>query len=91
MMKVFPLDLIMGLLLSLMLLCILAGSYIFISRRERGPLYLIVSGLIGVIGPILHILAQVEVVGVGPVFIWGPIIIWSVGTVASVFQWRRRE
>lgn len=90
-MKVFPVDLLMGLLLSLMLLCILAGSYIFIGRREKGPIILLVSALIGVMGPVFHILDQVEVVEIDTILIWVPIIIWLAGTVFSIFRWRRRE
>ena len=90
MMKIFPMDVIMGLTLVLSIISVLIGSIIFRGRRDAGPMILLVSGIIGSFGPVLFLLDQVEVLSIAPIFSFALIFIWVAGLIISTAYWRRK-
>ncbi len=89
-MKIFLMDVIMGLTLVLTVISILIGSIIFRGRRDPGPMILLISGIIGSFGPVLFLLDQVEVLSIDPIFSFAMISIWVVGVLISTVYWRRK-
>ena len=89
-MKLFLPDVIMGVILTLMLFSILAGLFVYRNRRETGPLILLLSGIAGIAGPILHLLVQTDVIEIDSIFSLIPVAVWILGVLIAVLAWRKK-
>ena len=89
-MRLFPLDILMGIILALMLLTVVIGIFVFRGRRETGPLILMISGIIGLAGPLIHLLVQIEIITLPGTIAWIPVAFWLLGILFSVFAWRKK-
>jgi hypothetical protein len=88
-MKIFPLDILMGAVLVSAVTLFLVGLYVFRGRRELPPVVLMFSSIMGFTGPVFHILNETGVISVGDPFIIAPIGIWLGGVLTSSLIWRR--
>lgn len=89
-MKLFPLDILMGIIFALMVLTVLIGIFAFRGRREAAPLILLLSGVIGATGPVIHLIVQIEIVSISDMIVWIPVALWLLGIILSAFAWRKK-
>ncbi len=89
-MRLFLLDMLMGILLSLALISFLISVFIFRGRREAGPLLLAISSLHGILGTLAHLMTTAGLVDVSPSIVAGAVVVWFTGSLLSVLLWRKR-
>ena len=90
-MKIFPLDIIAGILLLLGIISFLFGIVVYRYRRGKGPLILILSGILVPAASVIWILDSVEVISITPIVPGTILVSGIILFLMSVLLWRERE
>lgn len=90
-MKLFPLDIIAGILLLAGAISMLTGILVYRYRRGKGPFVLILSGLFIPAASVLWIIDSVEIISVTPILPGVILVTGIVLFITSVVLWRERD
>ena len=90
-MKIFPLDIIAGILLLLGIISMLIGILVYRYRRGKGPLILIFSGILIPAASVIWILGAVDAIVITPIVPGVILIIGIILFIISFLFWRERD
>ncbi|MFW3145530.1 MAG: hypothetical protein ACMUIE_01810 [Thermoplasmatota archaeon] len=90
-MRIFPLDIIAGILLVLFIILFVVGVLSYRYRREKGPLLLTVSCPLGALSTVAWLLISIETLNAPRVLPLVMVVISSLLVAVSFLFWRPKK
>jgi hypothetical protein len=90
-MRVFPLDIVFGMILIAGMIQFLTGMIVYRYRRGRGPLLLVLAGFLFSASSVLWLIPRIELTEIPDLVSVFPLISGVIILFASILIWRERR